>query len=326
MANYVYFGRTGIQVSDLCLGTMTFGNEADQQESFAMMDRAYEAGLNFFDTADIYAKGASEELVGEWLADRGADIVLASKVHFPVGDAPNDRGNSRLHILRGVEQSLKRLQRDYLDILYLHHWDDHTDLDQSLAAMTHLVDQGKVLYCAVSNFSAWQTLDAVTTAERQGYAPIVAIQPQYNLVKRQAEVEILPLARHRGLAVCPYSPVAAGLLSGKYQREESGRIRNNPNYAERFKYTDYWETSDRFVAHAAEAGHHPAALAIAWVRSHPEVTSPIVGARSLEQLDTALSSSGIELDPSSRDAISALSPEPPTATDRERTVFVPHPE
>ena len=173
---YVAFGNTGIRVSELCLGTMTFGNEADEDTSRAIMDRAYESGVNFFDTADVYAHGMTEEIVGRWLMGRRKDIVLASKVYFPMGDGVNDRGSSRLHILQGVENSLRRLQTDYLDVLYLHHWDDHTAIEQSLAAMDQLVGEGKVLYCAVSNFSAWQTMKAIGCTQSKGFAPIVAVQ------------------------------------------------------------------------------------------------------------------------------------------------------
>ncbi|HRI86730.1 MAG TPA: aldo/keto reductase, partial [Candidatus Hydrogenedentes bacterium] len=155
--NYVNFGRTGIRVSEVCLGTMTFGKEADEPASVAIMNRAMDAGVNFFDTADIYNKGMTEEIIGRWLIGPLRDeVVLASKVHFPTGPGPNDYGSSRRHIVRGVEDSLNRLQTDWLDILYLHHWDENTSIDESLAAINTLVEQGKVLYCGVSNFSAWQ--------------------------------------------------------------------------------------------------------------------------------------------------------------------------
>lgn len=322
--NHPHLGRTGVRVSEICLGTMTFGHEADEAESFRIMDAAFEAGVNFFDTADIYTRGESERIIGRWLKDRGRDVILASKVHFPASKELNDRGNSRLHIVRGVEGILKRLQRDCLEILYLHHWDDHTAIEESLAAMTDLRAQGKILYCAVSNFSAWQTMKTIAAAERGGYAPIVLLQPQYNLVKRQAEVEILPLAKDQHLAVCPYSPIAAGLLSGKYQRKEEGRIHVNPNYTERYRNAAYWETSDRFVAFAEEHGHHPAALAVAWVLHHPQVTAPIIGARNLEQLQIALSAVDIPMNREFRDQITDLSIDPPLATDREKITFVPN--
>ena len=314
---YVAFGKTGIRVSELCLGTMTFGNEADEETSHTIMDRALDAGVNFIDTADVYTHGTTEEIVGRWLKPRRREIVLASKVHYPTGEGVNERGSSRLHILRGVEDSLRRLQTDYLDVVYLHHWDEHTPIEQSLSAMSHLVSQGKVLYCGVSNFSAWQTMKAIAAAEKYGWAPVVAVQPMYNLVKRIAEVEILPLAESEGLAVCPYSPLAAGLLTGKYHRGERGRISHHPMYRERYKDAGYMEAAGHFVDYAQSIGLTPAALAIAWVISHPAVTSAIIGARNLDQLEASLAGREIELNEEIRSAVSALSPAPPRATDRE---------
>lgn len=322
---YESFGKTGVRVSKLCLGTMTFGNEADEKESVAIMDRAFDGGVNFFDTADVYNRGTTEEIVGRWLGARRDEIVLATKVHFPTGKGVNERGSTRLHIVKGVEKSLRRLQTDYVDVLYLHHWDEETALEESLGALTHLVNQGKVLYCAVSNFSAWQTVEAVCTAEKHGFAPVAAIQPMYNLVKRQAESEILPMAQAKGLAVCPYSPMGAGLLTGKYQRNESGRIAINAMYKERYKNPEYREVSDRFVAYAQSKGLSPAALSVAWVARHPAVTSPIVGMRNLEQLELALGSLDIPLDEAMRKEITELSIEPPLPTDREKSHFVPVP-
>jgi len=324
---YVPFGPTGIKVSELCLGTMTFGNEADAPLSRRMMDRAFDAGVTFFDTADIYTHGTTEEIVGRWVTERREDIVLATKVHYPTGEGVNERGNSRLHILRGVEASLRRLRTDHLDVLYLHHWDDDTPLDESLAAMDTLVRDGKVVYCGVSNFSAWQTMAAIDTADASGFAPIVCAQPMYNLVKRIAETEILPMAEYAGLAVCPYSPVAAGLLTGKYNRGEQGRITNHPMYTARYRGESYLETAQRFPEYAPSRGLAAPALAIAWVAAHPAVTAPIVGARNLEQLDTALSSVEIKLSAEQRDAIAAFSPTPPRATDREdpKDLHIPKP-
>jgi len=324
---YVPFGSTGIRVSELCLGTMTFGNEADEDASRAIMDRALDSGINFFDTADVYTHGTTEEIMGRWLVGRRHEVVVASKVHFPTGKGVNERGSSRLHVLQGVEASLRRLKTDYLDVLYLHHWDEHTPIEQTLAAMNHLVEQGKVLYCGVSNFSAWQTMKAIACARANGFAPIVAAQPMYNLVKRIAEVEILPLAEEENLAVCPYSPLAAGLLTGKYHRGERGRISHHPMYRERYKDGAYMEVAGHFVDYAQSIGLSPAALAIAWVIAHPTVTSAIIGARNLEQLDASLAGREIELNEETRSAISALSIDPPRATDREdpKALHIPKP-
>ncbi|MGI6461009.1 MAG: aldo/keto reductase [Candidatus Hydrogenedentales bacterium] len=313
---YVSFGNTGIRVSPVCLGTMTFGNEADERTSRVLMDRAFDAGINFFDTANIYNKGLTEEIVGRWLPARRDAIVLASKVHFPTGEGPNERGSSRRHILMEVDKSLQRLQTDWLDILYLHHWDPDSPLEETLAALTVLVEKGKVHYCGVSNFAAWQTMKAVALSRAGGWAPITCIQPMYNLVKRQAEVEILPMAASEQLAVCPYNPLAAGLLTGKYRRGGTGRLDESPMYKDRYADPVYAECAGRFVDHAREQGWPSAALAVAWVMAHPAVTSAIIGARNLEQLDETLGCLDISLDPVQRAELSALSIEPPPATDR----------
>jgi aryl-alcohol dehydrogenase-like predicted oxidoreductase len=315
--DYVSFGRTGIRVSAFCMGTMTFGKEADENTSRAIMDRAWDAGINFFDTANVYNKGLTEEIVGRWAKPRRAQLVIASKVRFPVGEDPNDWGTSRRHILMSVEQSLKRLQTDWLDVLYLHRWDEATPLEESLAALNTLVEQGKVHYAAVSNFSAWQTMKAVAEARHRHQAPITGIQPMYNLLKRQAEVEIFPLAQAEGLAVCPYNPLAAGILTGKYLREEKGRLNESDMYARRYGAHAEDGVAARFVAHARERGVSPAALAVAWVAAHPAVTAPILGARSLEQLNDTLGCVDIALTPGERTDISRLSAAPPLATDRE---------
>ncbi len=314
--NFKLLGNTGIRVSELCLGTMTFGKEADATASFDIMNRALEAGVNFFDTANVYNAGQTEEIVGRWLQSKREDIVLASKVHFATGTGVNERGSSRRNIVLSVEKSLKRLKTHWLDILYLHHWDEDTAIEQTLAALTTLVEQGKILHVGISNFSAWQTMKAVETAKRGGYTPPVVIQPMYNLVKRQAEVEILPMAQAEGLAVCPYNPLAAGLLTGKYHRNEGGRLHENDMYKKRYENPAYWDTATRFVEYATSSGQSPAALALAWVKTHPAVTSPIIGARNLAQLNDCLGCLNINLTPDLRREISALSSEPPLATDR----------
>ncbi len=307
---YGYLAQTGIQVSKVCLGTMTFGKEADEQTSFSIMDHAQEIGINFIDTADLYGKGLSEEIVGRWLRGKRDRIILATKVQCPTGDDINDRGSSRRHILRAVEGCLGRLGTDWLDILYLHNWDEHTALEHTFSALTTLVQQGKVLHLGVSNFAAWQTVKAIDAAAKHGFAPIVCTQPMYNLVKRQAEVDILPMAASEKLAVFPYSPLGAGLLTGKYFRNESGRLRQNEMYRKRFENGQYWEVAERFVKYADEIGASPAALAVAWVASHPAVTAPIIGARDMQQLKDVLQFLEIELSPEDRAKMTALSFDP----------------
>ncbi len=314
---YHLLGATGVKVSELCLGTMTFGNEADEDTSIAIMNRALDAGINFFDAADVYNKGLTEEIVGRWLPAHRDAIVMASKVFFPSGSGVNDRRSSRRHIVMETEQILRRLQTDRLDILYLHHWDEDTANEESLAALDTLISQGKILYAGVSNFAAWQTVQTLAAAREHGFPRPVCLQPQYNLLKRQAEVEILPMAKALRLGVCPYSPIAAGLLTGKYHRGEDGRIKTNAMYVERYKNPEYMDIAGRFVEYADEHGIDPSSLATAWVASHPAVTSAIVGARNMAQFESALGAASVEMDQTMRDEIAALSPAPPLATDRE---------
>ena len=314
---YVYFGKAGIQVSELCLGTMTFGNEADEAMSRHIMDTALDRGINFFDAAHNYNKGLTEEIVGRWIGPHRHEIILTSKVFFPCGGGMNDQGVSRRNLVFSVEKSLKRLQTDYIDLLYLHHWDRHTDIEQTLAAVNTLVEQGKVLYCGVSNYAAWQAMKAISVSERRGYPPIVCMQPMYNLVKRQVEVELLPLAEYAGLAVVPYNAMGAGLLTGKYLDGETGRLKESEMYKVRYDDARYIEVTRRFVAYAKKKGLSPAALATSWVMSHPMVTSTLFGARNLEQFNDTLTCLDIRLGPEERDAVTALSIDPPLPTDRE---------
>lgn len=315
----VSFGRTGMRISRLGLGTMSFGSDADPATSRAIFERARDAGVTFFDCADVYAKGRSEEILGRLVAGCRDEVVLATKAYFPTGDGPNDRGGSRYHLVRACEASLRRLETDRIDVFYLHRFDEATPLEETLRAVEQLVREGKVLYPAVSNFAAWQAARALGLAERHGWTPIAATQPMYNLVKRTAEIEILPMARAEGLAVTPYSPLGAGILSGRYGRErrpDVGRIVDNPMYRERYGDPGAFEVAERFATLAREHGLHPVTLAVAWVAHHPAVTAPLVGARDVEQLEPALAAAHLELDDELYRAVSALSPPPPPATDR----------
>ena len=323
---HVFLGRTGVKVSALCFGTMSFGAEADEAGSAALFRTCREAGVNFFDCADIYAGGRSEEILGRLVKDCRSEVVITSKVYFAASKDVNAMGASRRHIMESVEGSLKRLGTDRIDIYFIHRFDDRTPLEETLRAMDDLVRQGKVLYPAASNFAAWQTAKALGISAREGYAPLACIQPMYSLVKRQAEVEILPMALAEGLAVIPYSPLAGGLLSGKYglsKRPGSGRLTTHRISQTRYGDANYYEVAERFAELARECGHHPAALAIAWVAAHPAVTAPIIGARNEDQLRTCLAAADIPMTAELREGISALSPEPPPATDRseERTSF-----
>lgn len=314
---YVRFGRTGLEISEICLGTMTFGNESDEDVSRALMDDALERGINFFDCAHNYNKGLTEEIVGRWLGPHRDEIILTTKIFFPFGGGRNDRGLSRRNILMSMDRSLKRLRTDRVEILYLHHWDEHTDLEESLRAADTLVEQGKALYLGISNFAAWQVEKALGISTLGNLAAPVCIQPMYSLVKRQAEVELLPMAAQEGLAVFPYNVIGAGLLTGKYLRGETGRLTETEMYRQRYSDPSYPAIAERFVAYAQAYGHSPAALAAAWVMAHPAVTAPIIGARTLEQFHDTLACTDIRLSQSQRQEISALSYTPPDATDRE---------
>jgi aryl-alcohol dehydrogenase-like predicted oxidoreductase len=314
-----FIGGTGIRTSRLVLGTMTFGGEADEATSATLFARAREAGVNHLDCADVYQGGRSEEIVGRLIADCRDQVVLSTKAYFPTGAGPNDRGSSRYHLQRAVEASLQRLGTDRIDLFFLHRWDDATCLDETLRAVDDLVRAGKILHPAASNFAAWQAMKALGLARARGQAPIVALQPMYNPVKRQAEVELLPMAHSEGLAVFPYSPTAGGLLTGKYAgdaRPERGRIVDSKMYGTRYGDAAYYQTAARFTDLAREGGWHPAALAVAWVAAHPAVTAPLIGARNLEQLEPVLSALDIDMTDELRARIDALWPTPPPATDR----------
>jgi aryl-alcohol dehydrogenase-like predicted oxidoreductase len=313
---YKPLGRTGVQVSQLCYGCMSFGGDADEATSARMYRACRDAGINFFDTADQYSKGRSEEILGELARGHREELVIATKAFNPTGEDVNARGNSRRHIARAVEKSLKRLQTDRVEILYLHQQDALTPLEESMRALEDLVRAGKVLYPALSNHSAWQTQLALGLQERLGWARLQTIQPMYNLVKRQAEVEILPMAAANTVSVVPYSPAAAGLLSGKYLEKQSGRLATNKMYEARYGEPWMHEVASKFVAFCRQRGLHPVSAAVAWVATHPAVTAPIIGARSLEQLQASLDSVKIEMSPALRAEIAALSRTPPPATDR----------
>ncbi len=316
---YRFLGKTGLRISMLGFGTMSFGGDADEPTSRAMFERCRDAGVNFFDCADVYNGGRSEEILGRLVAGCRDEVVISTKAYFPTGAGPNDRGCSRYHLVRSVEASLRRLGTDRIDLFFLHRFDDLTDLEDTLRGIEHLVQQGKILYPAVSNYSAWQTARALGIAERNGWAPLVCVQPMYNLAKRQAEVEILPLCRAEHLACVPYSPLGGGLLSGKYAADErpaQGRLVDNQMYRTRYGASSYYELATRFSGLAAAHGVHPATLAIAWVAAQPGVTAPLLGGRTLEQLEPCLAAADFDLSAELRAEISALWPAPPPATDR----------
>jgi aryl-alcohol dehydrogenase-like predicted oxidoreductase len=302
---------------------MSFGGDADEETSAGMYRMCRDAGINFFDTADIYTNGQSERIFGRLIADCRDQIVLTSKVHGATGGDVNARGLSRRHIMLAVEESLRRLGTDRIDVYFSHQIDFNTPIEVTVRAMDDLVRQGKILHPAVSNWPAWRIATSLGVSAKEGLARIECLQPMYNLVKRQAEVEILPLAEYANIGVIPYNPIGGGLLSGKYganRRPEGGRLQENKNYSKRYGSDVYYEIADRFCEHARERGVHPVTLSVAWVASHPAVTAPIVGARNTEQLAPSLKALELEMTPEWREEISALSIDPPLATDqRERT-------
>lgn len=316
--DYKLLGRTGLRVSPLCFGTMCFGGDADEATSAGLYKTVRERGINFLDCADVYAKGRAEEILGRLMAHERDALIVTTKCHGPMGDDPNARGASRRHIRSAVEASLRRLGTDRVEILFMHRWEPTVPVEETLRALEDLVREGKALHVGVSNWSAWQTALGLGVADRQGWSPIDVAQPMYSLAKRQAEVEILPLARYRGLGVMTYSPLGGGLLSGKYVggRANGGRLIDNPMYARRYGDAGVHETAAAFAEFARARGLHPVTLAVAWAASHPDVTCPIVGARSVEQLAPALDALEFAMTPELRAEITALSPAPAPATDR----------
>jgi len=316
---YRYLGNTDIQVSSLCMGTMTFGREADKSEARAMFNCCRDAGVNFFDCANVYSRGAAETILGELITDCRQELVVTSKFGSPMGSGPNTDGGSRRHLAASLEASLRRLNTEYLDIYFLHRFDELTPLEETLRALDDAVAQGKVRYIGNSNFAAWQIAKALGVSALNGWTPFHCLQPMYNLIKRQAEVEILPMAEAENLGVISYNPLAGGILSGKYgtdRQADQGRLTTDTMYQKR--YHDQWiyDVAVRFSQLAADSGYHPVSLAVAWVAHHPAITSPIMGARNVAQLKDSLKSVEIELSPELYDEIGRLTPAPPPATDR----------
>ena len=306
--NYRYLGRTGLKVSELCLGAMTFGreHEATEAESHAMLDRFVAAGGNFVDTANVYSQGVSEEILGRWLEQQEReDLVIATKVRFPMGDSPNDAGLSRKHILASVAQSLRRLKTDYLDLYQVHCWDAQTPLEETLSTLDELVRRGWVRYLGVSNFSGWQLQKALELTKQHGWEPFVSLQPQYNLLCRSTEWELIPVALNEGLGVIPWSPLRGGCLSGKFRRGmdapgDGTRIKRAEEQGWSESWSAYnnehtWRIIDALLEVAREVDKKPAQVAINWLLQRPGVTAPIIGARTGEQLESNLGAVGWNL-------------------------------
>ncbi|MBM4439521.1 MAG: aldo/keto reductase [Candidatus Rokubacteria bacterium] len=299
---YRRLGRTGLQVSRLCLGTMTFGLQCDEAASRAILDRAFLGGVTFIDTADVYPLGGTmetvgrtEEIVGRWLEGRRHDVILATKCFGATGRRPWDQGLSRKHILDAIDGSLRRLRTDYVDLYQAHHPDDTTPIDETLRAFDDVIKAGKARYVGCSNYPAWQTARALGRSETLGVARFDCVQPRYNLLFRQPERELLPLCQADGLGVIPYNPLAGGFLSGKH-RQDTGPTAGTrftlgtaaARYQERYWREREFATVEALKPIAQQAGMSMTTLAIAWTLANPVITSPIVGASRPDQLDDAL--------------------------------------
>ena len=308
--DHVRLGRTGLQVSRLCLGTMTFGLQTDEDTAFAILDRAADGGIDFLDSSDAYplggdlsTRGVTEEILGRWLHGKRDRFIVATKCFAPTGPAPFDAGNSRKHIMAAVDASLRRLQTDYIDLYQLHGYDRSTPIDETLSALDDLVHQGKVRYTGCSNFLTYQLVRAIGRSETLGLARLDSVQPRYNLLFRQIEREMLPFCAEEGVGVIPYNPIAGGLLSGKHSHSapppEGSRFTLGTAggmYQQRYWHDREFGTVDELGQLAKQAGVPLVTLANAWVLANPAITAPIIGASRPDQLDESLAAVDYVLD------------------------------
>jgi aryl-alcohol dehydrogenase-like predicted oxidoreductase len=303
---YRYLGKTGLKVSELCLGAMTFGCETSEQDSLMMLDHFVAAGGDFIDTADVYSQGVSEQIIGRWLKDHPRDkFIIATKVRYAMGDGRNDVGLSRKHILEGAEASLRRLQTDYIDLYQVHCWDPGTPLEETLSALDWLVKSGKVRYIGVSNFKGWQLQKAIDLSHQMGWERFVCLQPLYNLLDRSVEWELAEVCLNEGLGMIPWSPLRGGWLTGKYRRDmqtppEGTRVKTAEEKGWSENWSAYanertWRIIDVLMEIAEEVDREPAQVAINWLLRRPGVTAPIIGARTLSQLESNLGAVGWQL-------------------------------
>lgn len=311
---YIQLGRTGLKVSRLCLGTMNFGPKTTEEVSFAIMDKAHDLGLNFFDTANVYGwktgEGWTEQIIGRWLAQGGGrreKTVLATKVYGKMGEWPNQSRLSALSIRQGVESSLKRLQTDYIDLYQMHHVDRDTPWEEIWQAMEVLVRQGKILYVGSSNFAGWHIAKANEIAKSRHFLGLVSEQCLYNLKARTAEMDVIPACRDYGLGVIPWSPLASGLLAGALGKEQSGRRAEEGVSKEIEKYAKQLSQYEEFCK---QLGEKPADVALAWLQANPVVTAPIIGPRTLEQLTESLRALEIKLDKEQMEKLDEIWPGP----------------
>lgn len=317
---YRTLGRSGCVVSTLALGTMTFGAETDEAGARAQLDRFTEVGGTLVDTADVYSGGQSEQIIGRWLATCPADVrdrvVLATKGRFPMGEGPNDVGISRRHLARALDASLTRLGVEHIDLYQVHAFDPLTPLDETLRFLDDAVRAGKISYVGLSNFTGWQLVKAVAVAQSQHLSVPVTLQPQYNLLVREIEWEVVPAAQSEGLGLLPWSPLGGGWLTGKYRRDQqptgATRLGEDPErgveaYAGRSAQQRTWDVVDALQVIAQQRGVSMAQVALSWLTDRPAVTSTILGARTLEQLDDNLASAGLHLSVEQTAALDAAS-------------------
>jgi aryl-alcohol dehydrogenase-like predicted oxidoreductase len=311
---YRRLGRSGVKVAPLCLGTDNFANPTPEEEAKTMLNRAIDAGINLIDTSNSYAQGESERIIGRALKENGRrhNVLIATKVHYPTGPGPNDRGNGRLHIIQACEDSLRRLQTDHIDLYQLHRPDFEVPIQETLSALTDLVRQGKVRYVGSSTAPAWKVMEAIMVSELKGHVRFVSEQPPYNLLDRRIENELVPLCHAYGLGILPWSPLAMGILAGRYADaanfpEKSRAQLRGGIYAERVTARGI-EVGNAFVKLAQEVGISAAQLAVLWVKDQPGVTAPLIGPRTLAQLDHFLPVMEMTLDDDVREACDALIP------------------
>jgi aryl-alcohol dehydrogenase-like predicted oxidoreductase len=317
----VNLGRSGLRVSRLCVGTMIFGSQLDEAAAFAVLDRAVELGIDFVDVADVYpvppspqTSGRTEEIVGRWLLSRRPAITVATKCVGRMGPGANDLGGSRKHVIEACEASLRRLQRERVDLYYLHHSDLGAPMEETLEALDRLVRDGKIHYVAVSNFEAWQLGLALTAQAERGLARVAAVQPRYNLLSRTSERDLLPLCRAAGIGVVPYNPLGAGMLTGKYRRGQEVPADSRFGWGEygRMYQQRYWsdhmfEVAEEVARIAGSIGASPAQVALAWLLAQPGVTAPIVGASRPEQLDDSVGALDVKLSSEHLDRLARVS-------------------
>ena len=310
---YKSLGRAGVKVSQICLGTMMFGGPTNESDSVRMIHHALDAGINFLDTANVYNDGESERIVGKAIHSVRDEVVIATKVCGPVADGPNQSGLSRYHIMFQVEESLRRLGTDRIDVYYLHRPDPTTPIEESLRALDDCVRQGKVRYIACSNFDAWRVCEGLSVSERMNLERFACVQPLYNIVNRDIEVELLPLCQQRGLGVVPYSPLARGVLSGKYLTGQSPPVgsraaRRDPRLLQTELREESYEVAQALVPLAKAHNKTVTQFALAWVLANPIITSAIIGPRTMQQLDDNLGCLDCVLSNSDEEAIDQIVP------------------